>query len=193
MRSARQPIAVSDISIYICLIDIISISHSEAKPKNNWMRGEQACLRSAHPFNMAKVFVFVAIIFVPFFSRSFHLVSHNAVVISMTRIWLTDQEKRVLSTFCYHLSFIQGIQFAYKRSSHHDLTKKDVLRRGGGGELRNIRFLRLSLVQNSLILLPALGLLVSVIIKVETCFLTREAFLFAESSCAEKARRRHLR
>ena len=29
----RQPIAVSDISIYICLIDIRS--HSEANPKNN--------------------------------------------------------------------------------------------------------------------------------------------------------------
>ena len=34
-RSARQPIAVSDISIYICLIVIILISHSEANPKNN--------------------------------------------------------------------------------------------------------------------------------------------------------------
>ena len=59
--------------------------------------------------------------------------------------------------------------------------------------MRNIRFVRLSLVQNGLILLPALGLLVSVIIKVETCFLTREVFLFAESWRDEKARRWHLR
>ena len=36
----RQLIAVSDISIYICLLRY----HLEANPKNNWMRGEQACL-----------------------------------------------------------------------------------------------------------------------------------------------------
>ena len=42
LHKPRQPIAVSDISVYICLIDIRS--HSEANPKNNWMRGEQACL-----------------------------------------------------------------------------------------------------------------------------------------------------
>ena len=48
--TTRQPIAVSDISIYICLIDIRSksISISEANPKNNWMRGEQACLFFIH-------------------------------------------------------------------------------------------------------------------------------------------------
>ena len=32
---SRQPIAASDISIYICLIDIRSKSISEANPKNN--------------------------------------------------------------------------------------------------------------------------------------------------------------
>ena len=45
-HTCRQPIAVSDISIYICLIDIRSNSDSEANPKNNWMRGEQACLHT---------------------------------------------------------------------------------------------------------------------------------------------------
>ena len=36
----RQPIVVSDISLYICFQDLIS----ESNPKNIWMRGEQACL-----------------------------------------------------------------------------------------------------------------------------------------------------
>ena len=40
---SRQPIAAFDISTYICLINI-RIDHSEANPKNNWMRGEQPCL-----------------------------------------------------------------------------------------------------------------------------------------------------
>ena len=40
----RQPIAVSNLYLF----DRYQISHSDANPKNNWMRGEQACLALPH-------------------------------------------------------------------------------------------------------------------------------------------------
>ena len=46
----------------------------------NWVTRR---MRSAHPFNMAKISISLAVVFVPFSSKSFQLMSYKPVVISM--------------------------------------------------------------------------------------------------------------